>query len=236
MAADRRGSGHGHGPRHGEGHGAAHHGRGHGAHPRPHAAKPRLTALVIIPPDEAWAPIQAIRQAHDRQFRRWMPHISLVYPFRPRAEFDLLSADLVHACEHIAPFEVRLETFRLFHHEGGLCTLWLAPEPEDEIDRLHYMLWRVAPDCDEVRKFEGGFRPHLSVGQAAGHGAAERLLEELRQSWQPLRFTVRNVSLIWREEPPDDVFRVDRTIPLGGTAGHPPSPRLLDELRRRGRH
>jgi hypothetical protein len=42
--------------------------------------------LVIIPPEAVWEPIQAIRRRHDRKLRRWMPHITLLYPFRPRSE------------------------------------------------------------------------------------------------------------------------------------------------------
>lgn len=231
MSTGRHGKGHN--PEQGRAHGPGHR-PGHGPHRAQREPKARLTALVVIPPEEVWEPIQAIRRAHDSKFRRWMPHISLLYPFRPRAEFDLLTLDLVHACEHIAPFEVRLADFRAFHHEGEHYTLWLAPEPEDELDRLHYLLWRVAPDCDEVRKYEGGYRPHLSVGQVTGKDALERLLAELRENWQPLSFAVSGVSLIWRDEPPDDVFRVDRTIPLGGEAQHH-APDLLAELRRHGR-
>ena len=40
------------------------------------------TAVVVIPPDDAWPPIQALRQRYDRQFRRWMPHITLLYDGR----------------------------------------------------------------------------------------------------------------------------------------------------------
>jgi len=32
------------------------------------------------------------------------------------------------------------------------------------------------------------------------------------------RFRVEAVSLIWRGDPPDDVFRIDRQMPLGGGA------------------
>jgi hypothetical protein len=47
-------------------------------------SKTHKTAVVIIPPEALWAPIQAVRKEHDRQFRRRMPHISLIYPFRPK--------------------------------------------------------------------------------------------------------------------------------------------------------
>jgi hypothetical protein len=43
-----------------------------------------------------------------------------------------------------------------------------------------------------------------------------RLLDTLRRSWQPVTFTVEAVSLIRREDPPDDAFRGVRRIPLGG--------------------
>jgi hypothetical protein len=54
------------------------------------------------------------------------------------------------------------------------------------------------------------------VGQAQGRENVERLVEELQAAWEPLSFIVDRVSLIWRREPPDDVFRVAETIPLAG--------------------
>src|SRR5262249_27220192 len=48
------------------------------------------TAVVVIPPADAWPPIQALRERYDRQFRRWMPHITLLYPFRPRAAWPAI--------------------------------------------------------------------------------------------------------------------------------------------------
>ena len=56
------------------------------------------TGLVIIPPPMAWPPIQAIRAAHDRKLRRWMPHITPIYPFLPAGEFEAAATRLVPAC------------------------------------------------------------------------------------------------------------------------------------------
>ena len=39
------------------------------------------SAVVIIPPQEKWESIQEIRETYDRGFNRWMPHITLIYPF-----------------------------------------------------------------------------------------------------------------------------------------------------------
>jgi hypothetical protein len=41
------------------------------------------TAAFIIPPEGVSGPIQAIRQQHDRKVGRWMPHVTLTYPFLP---------------------------------------------------------------------------------------------------------------------------------------------------------
>ena len=43
-----------------------------------------------------------------------------------------------------------------------------------------------------------------------------RLVAELQADWQPVRFAVTSVRLIWRGEPPDDVFQAAAMVPLGG--------------------
>jgi hypothetical protein len=56
----------------------------------------------------------------------------------------------------------------------------------------------------------------LSVGQVHGKDEMLRLVAELQAGWQPVRFVVTGISLIWRSEPPDDVFQVAATSSLGG--------------------
>lgn len=41
------------------------------------------------------------------------------------------------------------------------------------------------------------------------------VVAELQTVWQPVRFAVTSVSLIWRGEPPHDVFQAAATVPLG---------------------
>ncbi len=169
----------------------------------------------MIPPTEIWPPIQAIREIHDRQVRRWMPHITLVYPFMPRTEFDGLTESLSAACVEVPPFQIKLGEFRSFDHTGRGSTVWLSPEPKDDLVRLQTSLWEVVPDCDEVRKYPGGFKPHLSVGQAMGRPESQELIAALQDGWQPLTFGAQEVSLIWRDDAPDDRFRVAKRIGLG---------------------
>jgi 2'-5' RNA ligase len=180
--------------------------------------KTHQTAVVLIPPEECWEPIQAIRRKHDRQIRRWMPHVTLLYPFRPREAFDEATVALHAAVRDRPPFDLALGEFRHFDHGRGRFTLWVVPEPTEVLQRLQASLQSAVPDCDDVSRHAHGFAPHLSVGQVRGRAALDELLRRLQDSWEPLRFTVNRVSLIWRNKPPDDVFRVDREIRLGGRA------------------
>ena len=99
------------------------------------------TAIVVIPPTEVWAPIQAIRAGHDRKIRRWMPHITLVYPFWPVTELKLATERIALPCRKVAAFEVELAEFCIFRHRGGNYTVWLKPEPEAGLGELHRRLW-----------------------------------------------------------------------------------------------
>jgi 2'-5' RNA ligase len=177
--------------------------------------KTHRTAVVVIPPEEVWAPIQEIRGKYDRQIRRWMPHITLLYPFRKKEEFEALQGQLAPLCRQIEPLDVELTEFRWFAHRGSSFTFWVAPEPVEKLNALQEALQQVTPDCNDVQQFSGGFTPHLSLGQARGQRKLQEIVTSLQQKWEPIRFQVSEISLIWRNEPPDDVFRVDRTLALG---------------------
>ena len=174
------------------------------------------TALVIIPPASAWPPIQAIRAEHDRKLRRWMPHVTLIYPFLPAEELHRAAGRLTSACAALRPFDLTLASFDSFRHHRDSYTVWLRPEPEGPLLELHEALWGATWDGPAPRPPWRRFRPHLSVGQVKGGPAMLRLLDELRRGWQPVRFPVDRISLIRRGDPPDDIFRVACEVPLGG--------------------
>jgi len=171
------------------------------------------TALALIPPADVWPPIQAIRRQHDRHVGRWMPHVTLIYPFRARETWGELLDPLRAACRERSPFTVTLAAFRYFRHRASY-TVWLAPEPAAALIQLQAVLQEIVPECNDVLR-HGAFTPHLSVGQVAGREQLDRLLAELRASWTPVSFCADRVHLIWRGDPPDDVFRVGIELPLG---------------------
>lgn len=179
-------------------------------------AKSYKTAVVVIPPDHLWGPIQRLRKQHDRHYRRWMPHITLLYPFRPVSAFEQVTPLLTRVCRSVDPFEVNLSRFDLLMHTRRKATLYLIPEPAGALKTLRKALLQIVPDCDEVTRFAGGFRPHLSVGQFRSQ-EAHAFCAKLQATWQPLGFILSQVCLIWRNDSPDDVFRMGPVLSLGGS-------------------
>ncbi|WP_158501881.1 2'-5' RNA ligase family protein [Vitiosangium sp. GDMCC 1.1324] len=183
------------------------------AAPMAHPAWTHRTAAVFIPPAEVWPPIQAIRRVHDRQVQRWMPHVTLLYPFAPRYELPGLLPSLEAACAALSPFEATLASFHVFQHRSDRSTFWLAPEPRESFQRIQSALQAAAPDYAHTSRFPGGFTPHLSVGQSGSAEEVAALLDRLRESWTPLVFPVAEVSIIAREG--NRPFEVVRTLRLG---------------------
>jgi 2'-5' RNA ligase len=177
--------------------------------------KTHTTAVVLIPPAGIWESIQVIRREHDRHIRRWMPHITLLYPFRPREELAWLAEQFSAVCGRLEPFRVELVEMRFFRHRRESYSLWLSPEPKEVLARLQALLGNIVPDCDDVTHNRDGFTPHLSVGQVRGERQMFMLKEALQTIWQPIAFTAYEISLIWRRDPPDDVFRIGQTVRLG---------------------
>src|SRR5262249_6376045 len=151
--------------------------------------------VAVVPPPEAWGPIQAIRERHDRQFRRWPPHVNLLYPFYPPEQSDAAALRLATACARVTPFTVTLAEFWYFRHSPRRATLWLSPQPKGALVRLQAALQAACPECDDLSRFAAGFTPHLSVGQAGSAEETRRLQDALQRAWEPIRFEVSAVAV-----------------------------------------
>ncbi|MHA2287467.1 MAG: 2'-5' RNA ligase family protein [Promethearchaeota archaeon] len=172
------------------------------------------TAVVIIPPNEIWGAIQEIRRKHDRAFDRWMPHITLLYPFKPESEFNSLEVFFSTTCRKIDSFEVKLNTFKYFRHSKQNYTIYLNPEPESLIRALQLKIMKIVPDCNDASLYKTGFMPHLSVGQIKGKDNLDIILNNLQNDWQSLTFKLNSIFFIAREKTKLSNFEIKKQILL----------------------
>jgi 2'-5' RNA ligase len=172
------------------------------------------SAVVIIPPEEKWAPIQEIREKHDRQIDRWMPHITLIYPFRPESEYQKLEREFSNVCKFIKHFNIQLKQFRYFNHGKQTYTLWLNPEPIELIKKLQTTILDVVPNCNDINKYKHGFAPHLSVGQIQGRNNLLNIVDNLQDSWKEIHFSLNEIFFISREKSKTSKFEIKKRIKL----------------------
>ena len=166
------------------------------------------TAAVIIPPKEVWEPIQKIRQLYDHKINRWMPHITLLYPFIKVDKFQSIENDFVEACQLIKPFKINIKNLNCFA-KGKI--LWLDPHPrENTITLQKSLVEAINYPVDSKRKFTA----HMTVGRFKKKSELQETFNNLQKEWQNLEFTVNHISLIAREDPPNDVFEVKTEIAL----------------------
>ena len=176
--------------------------------------KVHTSALCWIPSlnGEVYSKIQAIRQRHDRQIKRWPLHINLLYPFVPVQDFEESATKLAVALHDTSSFNVTLQNIQHFSHGRKSCTAWLAPNEKEQFVALQSACHAVFPHCDDLSSKKGGFTPHLTVGQCAGTTEVQSLIQEA--GWSPSTTHCGEICLISRQGK-DDPFVVHWTVQLG---------------------
>ncbi|MHA1913370.1 MAG: 2'-5' RNA ligase family protein [Promethearchaeota archaeon] len=175
-------------------------------------SKVYTSAVVIIPPQEKWGPLQDIRENYDRNITRWMPHITLLYPFRPQTEYNDIENEFSNVCKLIKPFEISLKNFNFFPSGRQTYTLWLDPRPNDSIINLQLEILKIVPDCSDVNKFKSGFQPHLSVGQIKGKNNLLKVMKDLQVEWQEIKFILKNIFFIARDNNKMSSFNIVKQV------------------------
>ncbi|MEO1270559.1 MAG: RNA repair domain-containing protein, partial [Myxococcota bacterium] len=182
------------------------------------------SAVVVMPPEAQWSPIQAIRKEHDRSYERWMPHINLIYGFIPEDGFEEAAMLLRAMLRNAVPFTTELAELSTFKHRAS-TSVWLRPDtlPDRALMLLQAELERLFPQCNaQSRRGSGGFTPHLTVASLRNTTRVNALLAQWQASWSALEFQTEAVALISRRD--DQPFHVRHVIPLATSASRLPFP------------
>lgn len=179
------------------------------------------SAIVLIPPKESWDSIQGIRREYDSKEKRWMPHITLFYPFWPKEEFVHAKSLLEQPLSTFPSFTITLREIYYFSHGLQNYTLWLGPEPKGKIIELYHTVSGILSFSQKGE--EERFNPHLTLGQVHGKERLQQVCSRIREYWQSVSFSVDRISLIWREDTPNDTFQVAEEIFLGKASPESPT-------------
>ena len=172
------------------------------------------SAVVILPPASVCEPLQAIRERHDPAFRRWPPHINLLWGFVDEQRLDHASAVLRSVCARLAPFSISLGSLALFRHRQSSTVFASLDDPSGLVHHLQATLQAAFPLCNEQSGHAAdGFHPHCTVAKVQS-----RPEQQMRQwaataaAWSQQPFEVADVAILVRSG--DQPFRVWDRIPL----------------------
>ncbi|EKU20089.1 endonuclease exonuclease phosphatase family, partial [Nannochloropsis gaditana CCMP526] len=198
--------------------------------------KVHQSALALMPDMDSslFTAIQSIRRSHDKHYRRWPPHVNIIYPFVPEYEFDVAARVLQKALSSFAVIDdCTMARMGYFEHGRSSCTAWLAPQearlsdaelrheeelaspaPHPRIIQLQAACQAAIPHCaDLTASFGGRFTPHLSIGQFQDRKGAKDFIDSV--DWVAEAFPVRQLYLLARNGPTDP-FSVRYIVRLAG--------------------
>lgn len=168
-----------------------------------------MFGIVIFPPEDVSEIANNYRKRFDPHFPLIPPHMTV----REAEEGD--EGKLSRAAEHLElaakqlrPFRVRLNRFSTFLPASNV--VYMAPESEEELDRLHEAVC-TGPLAVVERKY--AYTPHLTVAQKLSDIEMHDIYASLRPIPLDLEFEVSQLHLLVRQD--EGKWSVYRSFPFG---------------------
>jgi 2'-5' RNA ligase/exonuclease III len=158
------------------------------------------TALAFVLPSHLHTEIDSLRRLYDKSFRKWDPHINILYPFvDPSCLLDVISK-LGSFLSQRRSFSGNINDVGVFHHRRN-ATVFKKPNSDfgDELCRLRGEL-AAALGCPETEgTHDGIYRPHMTIGQAGLAGDSVEKLVDLVGKLVALRVNVKSLTVLQRD-------------------------------------
>ncbi|KAI1393974.1 uncharacterized protein F4822DRAFT_424432 [Hypoxylon trugodes] len=124
------------------------------------------TALCIVPPRHLWSPVDHLRSVYDPAYKKWPPHVNLVYPFVPvhnlQAASELIVSKL-RSHEGLGNLNLHICSADRFVHKSKKTTFFVydnGPQTwTDFIGLRKYIL-------EALHQKPTHFEMHMTVGQS----------------------------------------------------------------------
>ena len=170
------------------------------------------SALCIVPPQSIWGPIQKIREVNDKNYKRWMPHINIFFPYiKP----NIINADEVSKAiyrtfkkHNIKANNIiqlnRFNSFNKGHNSNDDQYIFLETSNVPFLNKLYKSLRIVFPNCHINRDHNIEYKPHLTVGQWPGK-KCKNMIRLLNHEWTPIQFKLQKIYWIRRNK--NDSFK-----------------------------
>ena len=152
-------------------------------------------ALVALTPVNISAAINRWRQAYDLFHALIPPHITIAYhPFVPLAAWPEVAPSIAARLREreCFPFDVRLVSLGTF--PGNPAVLWLRPEEDGRLTRLHRAVAETLPAYTPELPFS--YVPHLTLGFFETDAALEAARSAIAVTFVPIEFRVEELAYV----------------------------------------
>lgn len=154
-----------------------------------------LTAVCIVPPDEAWDTIQRARHmTRDRTYHKWPPCVRLFHPFCPRAELSDKALEIARVVEAytIEPFHITLSSIAIVPHMEAIEADWEAMKQLPAQDRM--------ADKKKVTEADRLIAEEERLGRERLRSRAKRTRKKRQAAGKPVTETSSEIAAREEEE------------------------------------
>ena len=170
-------------------------------------------ALVVLVPEPVRNLVDQWRSLYDPSFAIVPPHITVAYPpFVPEAEWPSVRPAIAELLTQFSPFRVELTELGIF--AGSSFYLWLKPEDNGSLARIHAALAERFPDYLRNGPFD--YRSHVTTGVFESEQELLEARRRIQAAWQTCGFRVE--ELVYLSLDSGSQWCVCSRLPLGGAS------------------